>query len=64
MVTKMGEEIEWNQFISKFKPTQCKVVEGKLVCEGLLNDEKAVCEITEKDGKRIVSCIKEPSTVV
>jgi len=60
----LAEEVEWSEFIGKFKPVQCKVVEGKLVCEGLLDDKKVVCEITEKDGKRIVSCVKEPSIVV
>jgi hypothetical protein len=61
----MGEEVEWNEFISKFKPVQCKVVEGKkLVCEGVLDDKNAVCEITEKDGKHQVTCTREPTTAV
>jgi len=54
----MTEEVEWGVFISKFKPVRCKVVEGKLVCEGLLDDEAAVCEISEVEGKRQVTCRK------
>lgn len=54
------EEVEWDRFIKGFKPTECHVVEadGKLVCEGMLNDQKAVCEITEINGKEHVSCRK------
>ncbi len=52
------QEIEWNVFIKKFKPGPCKVVDGKLVCEGLLDDEQAVCEITDVNGKKQVSCRK------
>lgn len=54
------EEVEWESFIEGFKPTECHVVEvdGKLVCEGKLNGEKAVCDITEVNGKPHVSCRK------
>jgi len=57
-------EVEWGVFISKFKPAQCRVVEGKLVCEGTLDDKMAVCEISEKNGKHQVSCKVQPETVV
>ena len=56
----MDEEVEWSEFVSKFKPTQCKVVEDKLVCDGLLDDKKVVCEIAEKDGKQEIRCFKKP----
>jgi len=58
----MSEEVNWSEFIGKFKPVQCRVVDGKLVCEGMLDDKKAVCEITE--DKHQVKCIKEPTTAV
>jgi hypothetical protein len=56
----LDEEVSWSEFVSKFKPSQCKVVEGKLVCDGLLDGKKVVCEIGEKDGKQEIACFKKP----
>jgi hypothetical protein len=56
----LDEEVSWSEFVSKFKPATCKVVEGKLVCDGLLDDKQVVCEIADKDGKQEVRCFKKP----
>jgi len=56
----MSEEVDWETFIRGFKPRTCRVVDGKLVCEGTMDDEVAVCEITKENGKQKVSCVKMP----
>lgn len=52
------ETVDWGTFTSKFKSTRCRVEGDKLVCEGTLDDKPAVCEVTQRDGKPVVSCRK------
>jgi hypothetical protein len=51
-----GETVDWDTFIQKFKSTKCRVEGTKLICEGVLDDKPAICEVTQKDGKAEISC--------
>jgi len=55
---KMSEEVDWDTFTKKFKSTRCRVEGDKLICEGVLDDKPAVCEVSQKDGKAEISCRK------
>ncbi|MCS7124548.1 MAG: hypothetical protein NZ932_03935 [Candidatus Bathyarchaeota archaeon] len=50
--------MEWDVFIQKFKSARCRVENGKLICEGFLDEKPAVCEVMQKDGKTEVVCRK------
>ncbi|HDO42008.1 MAG TPA: hypothetical protein ENH03_03810 [Candidatus Bathyarchaeota archaeon] len=52
----MSEEIDFQSFTARFKTVKCRIENGKLVCEGFLDDKPAVCEIVEENGKQKVKC--------
>jgi hypothetical protein len=60
-----GEKVDWDTFIQKFKTGKCRVEGDKLVCEGLLdNDKPVICEVTQKEGKPEISCRYDVSSPV
>lgn len=55
----MSEQpVDWGTFTKRFKSTRCRIEGDKLICEGVLDEKPAVCEVTQKDGKSVVSCRK------
>ena len=54
----MVVELEWAEFVEKLRNPTCRVEDGKIVCEGIIDDKPAVCEVSAKDGKPQVTCKK------
>jgi len=61
----MPKEYDFGEFMNRIKSMQCRRTEdGRLVCEGILDGEKAVCYIVYEGEKRKVRCLKADEVAV